>query len=158
MNYRIRHFNPQNIPYDVIHDFEDRHFPGRDLDIEGTHWFVAYEGGAPWDKPVGCAGLQMTSCPSMLRPCALALLVSASIDEAHRGHGLQSKLIRKRLDLTRTFYNAKIAYTYTTPDNPASINSLLKNKFKACHMPDSLIGTDLDVGDTLSVVYWRKIL
>lgn len=106
---------------------------------EGS-WFVAF---SPKDGPVGFAGMvpsaQFSDCVYLCR---------AGVKEAHRGHGLQKKLIYIRLKRARIMgMNWAVTDTY---DNPASANSLISTGFRV-YDPSKPWGMD-------GATYWRKKL
>jgi GNAT superfamily N-acetyltransferase len=87
-------------------------------DLEGSAWWMV----SSKDGPVAFAGVHMhTKC--------YASLIRVGIEEEHRGHGLQRKLIRVRVRWAKK-QKAKGVVTYTLADNIASSNNLIKEGFR----------------------------
>ena len=102
----------------------------------GFWWIVYSEEGVP----VAFAGLVRSR-----RWSDCGYLCRAGVLPAHRGHGLQKKLIRVRIRQARALgWNWLITDTY---DNPASSNSLIARGFKLFD-PTNPWGAD-------KTLYWR---
>ena len=106
-------------------------------DTRVGHWWVAYEG----ETPVGFAGMRRsyTFTHTMY-------LSRAGVLAAHRGQGMQKRLIRVRLAKARS-----LGWTHAITDtfnNPASANSLIGCGFKS-YLPGNPWGGD-------GVAYWIK--
>jgi len=146
-NYRIRQFGPETVDTDQITELNVHFFPYSPwLEFENTHWFIAYDGGAPWTNPMAFAGVQFLEGEAFLCRCA--------VGPQFRNKGLQRTFIRKRTQLCAA-NGIKNIYTYTSVDNVASMRNLISNKFRPCHFPGKhWIGTYLDSGE--EYVYWKK--
>lgn len=80
------------------------------------HWWIAYRDG----RPAAYAGLHLIG--------RAGFLCHAGVLRGNRGHGLQRRLIQKRIALARSL---GLAFLYsTTFDNPVSSNNLLACGFR----------------------------
>lgn len=107
-------------------------------DYEGTYWFLIYDG----KKPIAFAGIKIQSGN-------IGYMNRCGVKDKYRGFGLQKILIKARILLAKELGLQSIR-TYTSLDNYASVNSLIKNGFRLVEP----IG-DLDTGKWL---VWEKKL
>ena len=123
---QLRHLQKTCLPGDTLHA---THY---------GHWWILYtESG----NLAGFCGM----VPST-RWIDCMYLCRAGVLNAHRGHGLQKKLIRVRLQKARALgMNWVISDTY---DNPASANNLIGSGFKMFN-PTEPWGAK-------GTLYWRK--
>jgi GNAT superfamily N-acetyltransferase len=105
----------------------------------GTEWWIAEELG----EVAGFASARILEDGS----CYLS---SAGVLAAHRGQGLQLRLIRARCQWGKK-QGAEYALTYTMSYNVKSANSLIHAGFKL-YLPKE------PWFDTADVLYWRKKL
>lgn len=110
-------------------------FPDEEMPdwVENNWWFYYVEGET---FPVAYAGLQRN------------FLSRCGVHPLFRGRGIQKELIELRKDVVRTDGVYDHIWSYTSPDNCASINSLISSGFKAYEHPE---------GDD-NYVYWRCML
>lgn len=103
------------------------------------YWWIAYKG----DEPVGFAGMKESlSFPGN------GYLCRAGVLEAHRGNGLQPRLLAARERKARELgFKWLLSDTY---DNPHSTNNLIKAGFRAYEHPEPYGATGTN--------YWRKAL
>lgn len=139
MSYTIRR---EGIPAAVLaldeicfpHDFR--------ITTEDACWWVVWSGTVP----VGYAGM---------RPCkesfnrGIGFLNRAGVVPAHRGHGLQKRLIRVR-EVEARRQGLKKLVTYCVPCNGASINSLISCGYKAFR-PSALWG------GSRAIYFWKNL-
>jgi GNAT superfamily N-acetyltransferase len=103
-------------------------------------WFIAFD---EQGNPVGFAGLVMSY---QWNDCAY--LCRAGVLAAHRGRGLQKRLIRVRIRKAKQLgLNWLVSDTY---ENPPSANSLIALKFK--------IFTPSNPWGATGTTYWRRKL
>lgn len=88
--------------------------------LEGGDWWLAELNG----KPVGFASMH----PAASDPPG-GYLSRCGVLPAHRGNGLQLRLIRAREAQARR-YGYRHTYTDTTNDNPASSNTLIRAGYR----------------------------
>jgi len=112
------------------------------LDIEDREWWVAYYEG----ESIAVAAMRVIDDMAWFSTCGVL--------PDYRGHGLQKKLIKKRLDYAKKL-GVKEVYTYTVNGNHASANSLISCGFKHCTPPEEASGQY--VGDDIDLIYWRKL-
>ena len=122
--YRIREVDPflDEDALEAIHYFNRQTclFPALDEDtLARGWWWLAYRG----DEAVGFAGLTQT-----YNDPKIGYFKRAGIDPKHRGHGLQSRLIRVRIAKARKLGLTSVI-TDTT-DTVYSANNLYKAGFK----------------------------
>lgn len=119
--YLIRRADPQQYREAILlMDIEC--FPedvAPDLHV-GIWWLVWHEG-----KPAGYAGAEVSG--------SVIALTRSGILPAHRGQGLQPRLIAARLKYARQ-QGCDVALTYTI-DNPPSSNNLIDAGFRM-HLPE----------------------
>lgn len=107
---------------DAIHNFNRQtcQFPEiTDHELEIGHWWLAYYQG----EPVAFAGM----VPST-KYHNVGYFKRAGVDPAHRGHGLQIRLMRVRINKAR-----KIGYTHIVSectDTVYSANNFIRAGFK----------------------------
>jgi RimJ/RimL family protein N-acetyltransferase len=107
---------------------------------EDTDWWGVWVGGSL----VGYAGARAPAeWPGVY------FLSRAGITEQARGQGLQRRLVRARVARARRL-GCHSCITYTSPDNAASMRTLIACGFKP-YVPEPAY-----VGD--AYVYWRKAL
>jgi GNAT superfamily N-acetyltransferase len=107
---------------------------------EDTEWWGAWAGA----ELVGYAGAR-----APLEWPGVYFLSRAGVAEQARGQGLQRRLVRARVARARRL-RCHSCVTYTSPDNAASMRTLIACGFKPyCPEPPY-------VGD--AYVYWRKAL
>lgn len=93
-------------------------FPADDrVAVPGSIWWVAWNG----KEPVAYAGLRLCSLPENR---GMGFLCRAGVVPAHRGRGLQKKLIRVREQAARKLGLTELV-TYCLCSNSPSINSLV---------------------------------
>lgn len=102
-------------------------------------WWIVYSGQ---DPVAHCAVQQSEHDPGRW------FLIRAGVLKAYRGQGLQKRMIRKRLSFLRAETDAYLAYTYTSPHNVPSSNSLISTGFKL-YRPEELYAGD-------EMLYWKK--
>lgn len=105
--------------------------------VTDGHWWLALDENG---HSAGFAGLVDSQ-----RFADCGFLCRAGVLEAHRGHGLQKKLIMARIR-----YAKRVGYAYlfsNTYDNPASSNSLMACGFR-------LYDPSLEYGEK-GTLYWR---
>lgn len=139
MSYKIRR---EELPAAVL-ALDEICFPeDYRITTEDALWWVVWCG----EQPVGYAGL---------RPCkephnrGLGYLCRAGVIAAHRGKGLQKRLIAVREREARRM-GLKRLITYCVPWNPPSINSLISCGYKT-YRPETKWGG-------ASAVYFGKTL
>ncbi len=111
-------------------------FPGDEpYPTTDARWWLALDAG----KPLGFAGAKFWP------PDRCVFLCRAGVIPEARGKGLQRRLIDVRLRWA-TSVKARGAYTYTTPDNLPSANSLIHCGFKLFEPSYAWAGSD--------VLYW----
>ncbi len=127
----------------TLHDecFETGQWLGKS-EPDGTGcWWIAFAK----KEAAGYAELR----PSITTPNA-GYMARSGVLPKFRGHGLQKRLIKKRIEKARELgWDTLITDTY---DNPASANSLIACGFRVYH-PDKPWGVEAD-GPT----YWRYML
>lgn len=107
---------------------------------EDTDWWGAWDGA----ELVGYAGGRLVpEWPGQY------YLSRAGVAAAHRGRGIQKRLIRCRVARAKRLLATR-AVTYTIPYNPASMNSLLACGFRVYNPAVAYAGSEM--------VYWRKVL
>jgi GNAT superfamily N-acetyltransferase len=106
-----------------------------DSDLNSTYWFVAWTGG----QPAGFCGVQYWGE-------GRAFFNLAGVLPEFRGHGLQKRMIKARERYCKGWANA--LYTYTSSDNAASMNSLIRCGFRPFESETQWAGDEF--------VYWRK--
>lgn len=121
MSYSIRIVSTHTPAIDAeLYRLQKRCLPGDTrYDVRDGFWWIAYHG----DTPVGFAGIVASS-----RWLETGYLCRAGVLEEHRGHGLQKRLIRVRLDLAK-----RVGWQWVLTDtrqNPPSANSLIACGFK----------------------------
>lgn len=123
-----------------ITGFQHLLFPNDDLVDSGKgFWWLAFSKG----HPVAFAGMNIvTSSPDM------AFLCRAGVLPDHRGHGLQRRLIRVRVNKAKRLGLSNVIST--TYDNPRSANNLLAEGFRL-YQPESPWGAE-------GTNYWIKNL
>ena len=107
--------------------------------IIAGHWWIAYQA----DTPVAFAGMVASQ-----RWSDTGYLCRAGVVPAHRGRGLQKRLIAVRMNKAR-----RLGWKWLitdTRDNPASANSLISAGFRM-YQPRDPWGWD-------DAVYWRRKL
>jgi len=98
-------------------------FPGDDrVNPAGALWWIVWLG----KTPVAYAGMRLCQDP---RNEGLAFLNRAGVVPAHRGRGLQKRLIRARVAAARRLAVNELV-TYVMTYNVASINSLVSSGFR----------------------------
>jgi len=124
--------------FEIIKDLDKKIMPDDyRVNIEGGDWWITYYKG----EPVAFAGV------AIVVDVGYGFLRRAGVLEAHRGKGLQKRLIKVRLNHLKKRKIA-IALTYTVLDNPASANSLISLGFKL------YVPSELYVGP--NVLYFKK--
>lgn len=113
---------------------------GSIVPAEGWWWLVYDEAG----KAVAYAGVKQSSYD----PSTVGYLNRSGVLPAHRGHGLQKRLIKARVTFARK-HGWEVLVTDTT-DNPASANSLIACGFQT-FTPKNLWAFTYSI-------YWRKKL
>lgn len=123
MTYRIREVDASDDEVaDYIHHFNHQtsEFPPLTwAELDGGFWWLAYRG----NEPVAFAGM----VPSKQYD-NVGYFKRAGVDPAHRGHGLQIRLMRVRENKAR-----KIGYTHLISectDTVYSANNFIKAGFK----------------------------
>ena len=86
--------------------------------VAGSLWWVVRHRG----RPVGYGGLHVCQDPDN---AGLGFLCRVGVLDKHRGHGLQSRLIRARETAARRL-GLRWLVTYCVPWNEPSVNSLIK--------------------------------
>jgi GNAT superfamily N-acetyltransferase len=104
-------------------------------------WWLAFAGAVP--VAFACAAPAGASWPNA------AFMALSGVTKAHRGHGLQKRLLRVREAWARSV-GYTVAITYTAHSNNASSNSLISAGYKL-YRPASEWGMD-------HALYWRKNL
>jgi GNAT superfamily N-acetyltransferase len=107
------------------------------IETEEGHWWIAYDDS----NPIGFCSIKQSS-----RWSDTAYLCRAGVLRAHRGKGIQKKLIR-----TRVNYARREGFTWLITDtfyNPASANSLIACGFKMFNPTNPWSFKD--------ACYWRK--
>ena len=115
-------------------------FPTDDATDLDAYWWLAYDPGS--SVPVGFAGLSFIQ----MRDLYVGYLLRCGVEKPHRGNGLMGRLVAASIRHARRGMCQEIL-TYTVHDNCASINSLLRCKFKSYRPKDLYAGED--------VCYWR---
>lgn len=113
----------------------DRIFPGEPIDridLEKAVWWVARRG----TTPVGFCGVRVLT----YEPSA-AFLCRSGVRPSARGQGLQKRFIQTRLRYLRAHTKARKAISYTTYDNTASANNLVRCGFRL-YRPDTIWAED----------------
>jgi GNAT superfamily N-acetyltransferase len=105
--------------------------------LKGDEWWIAYQDGLP----VAFAAMRMINKTD-------AYLSRAGVLPAARGHGIQKRLIRARVQYAKK-QGVTTVLTDTT-DNPASANSLISQGFRM-HNPQYRWATP-------SANYWIKTI
>lgn len=150
MQLRIKHFDSTECPTDLIVQFEKEFWPGVMYPfIDKADWFVVYENGAPWDTPIGYAGIHVFDDDS-------AMLCRCGITDAYRGQGLQRKLIQKRCQYAKSLCLESV-YTYTHVSNVESMRNLIHNKFRPIHSEYLPNFSELQIENKNDdYVFWKK--
>lgn len=123
-----------------IEGFQHLLFPNDEIvEPDRGFWWLAFSKG----NPVAFAGMTiLTEWPEAGFLCRAGVLAD------HRGHGLQRKLIRVRVNKAKRLgLNSVISTTY---DNPRSANNLLAEGFRL-YQPESPWGAE-------GTNYWIKKL
>lgn len=105
----IRHFNRQTEDFPELTDDE----------LDGGHWWLAYRG----DDPVGFAGMVHSK-----QYHGVGYFKRAGVDPAHRGHGLQIRLMRVRINKAR-----KLGYSHLVSECTETVysaNNFIKAGFR----------------------------
>lgn len=138
--YRIR-VAKSDEDFAELQALDEKFFPGVPEEAanwrNGRWWLLKHDG-----KVVGYAGARILPAPDV----ATLYMCRAAVAREHRGHGLQKRLIRVRLNWGRT-QECKTAITYTMR-NPASANSLIACGFRV-YAPE----TPWVEGD--GITFWR---
>lgn len=87
-------------------------------EIPGSWWWLAFD---PKGKPVGFAALR--ACKEKCN-AGIAYLTRSGVLKAHRGRGIQKRLIRARVAQAKRTGSIKAVVSYTLNWNHASANSL----------------------------------
>ena len=98
-------------------------------------WWIGFHKGTP----VAYCGMKVFE--------GTVYMCRAGVIESAQGNGIQKKLINKRLEYAKSL-GIDLAITYTSHDNAASMNSLIKCGFRPY--------TPQWAWDGDEFVYWRK--
>lgn len=106
---------------DVLHRIDSVCFPcDYKADYDRGQWWLVWDG----PTPVAFAGAYIHA------PDKYCYLYRVGVLSTHRGHGLQRRLIRVREQWGREQGDIKGFYTYTTSDNLASANNLIRSGYR----------------------------
>lgn len=118
----------------------DQHivFPGCNNEFQkNREWWVMQD----------VSGMIIAYCGCLLSQ-GVCIFVRAWVHSSVRGKGLQRKMIKARIKTAKE--TCQVAITYTTKDNIASINNLIKEGFLIYIPQEKYSGTE--------VLYWRRQL
>lgn len=121
MQYRLRRTDDIEIIHELDRQCFNAQTPAIDEDDlnDATWWLVEASVEGDW-VPVGYGGVQ----PAPKGAC----LTRAGVLKAHRGAGLQKRLIRVRVAWAKAHGYAR-CYTYVWAGNLASMRSLIRQQF-----------------------------
>jgi RimJ/RimL family protein N-acetyltransferase len=120
MAYVIRRLEDNFLP---VLAMDEACFPVDErVNLSGAVWWIVWCGR----EPVGFAGLYVCREPENV---GLGFLSRAGVVPAHRGHGLQKRLLRTREREARRMGLRELV-TYCVPDNLPSANSLIACGYK----------------------------
>jgi len=139
--YRVRKSNNAQ----VINDLQKQLYDSDELPVfamDDREWWVVWHG----EVSVAYAALRITGSCAWFSICGVV--------EAHRGHGLQKRLITARLAFAKKKGIASV-YTYTINGNHPSARSLIHKGFVPCTPPAEHYGCWAGVRD---VLYWKREL
>lgn len=139
MSYKIRQ---EPMPLAVI-PLDEICFPADDrINPADSLWWIAWHG----KQPVAYAGLRLCRLEQNL---GAAFLCRAGVIPAHRGRGLQKRLIRVRENAARKLAITELV-TYCVTYNAPSINSLIRCGYRTYNPATKYGGPN--------AVYFRKPL
>lgn len=102
----------------LIYRLQSSIFPDDELHTEPSIWWIGWDNG----DPIAFCGITIESNEGFL--------CRSGVIESHRGQGLQKRMIKIREKEAKKL-NLESVWTYVVPDNPASLNSLIRLGYKA---------------------------
>lgn len=127
--------------FDLIRDLNQEIFPGEPVrKLEQALWWRAV---GDRGQITGFAGMRL------IEEGQTVFLCRAGVRDGYRGRGLQLRMIRIRVSAARKL-GARVAVTYTRPDNVWSSNNLIRAGFEMYRPAEYWAGREM--------LYWWKDL